>query len=277
MSESPTGQPAAVSEPPIPAQGITVELSFATVAAFDQALAVARKHPTCREFGEGKALRVRATYQFSELDALQELKEAAWELRQKRTWLDAHEIPWHEMAQLTHCFREYLHRPRREHCFFDGNFWSWWGCKYAVSNLSDRINVEWLTFGQLDSDGVWVLDKARIAEYVRGKIYSSFHRCPAFDEEYLNLLLESFPERIDPVADDRWRHVRNRQGEIVYVAPKDVGSAKKIALEMQERIRQQRGPDKVQENGKRAVPEDYFRPYRGTGGKKKGPLAKIFG
>jgi len=277
MSETTTGAAAAAAtEPAIPAKGITVELAYATVAAFDEAVAVARKHPTFREFGEGKGLRVRATYQFSELDALQELKEATWELRQKRCWLDGAEIAWHEMAQMTHCFREYLRRPRREHCFFDGNFWSAWGCKYAVSNLSDRINIEWLMMGKLDGDGAWVLDKERIAAYVREKLYSGFHRCPAFDEEFLNRALELFPERIDPIADDRWRHVRNRQNEIIHIGPKDVDAAKKIAFEMQDNVRAQRAGQKLGPDGKRPVPQEYFRPYS-EGPKKKGFLKKIFG
>ncbi|HXE75419.1 MAG TPA: hypothetical protein VNN18_07275 [Candidatus Xenobia bacterium] len=242
-------------------RGITVELEHATVAAFEQALAVVRQHPTCQEFGEGKTLRVRATYQFDELDALNEVKEAAWELRHKRCWIDGKEVPWHEMAEITYCFREYLRKPKRDHCFFDGNFWSNWGCKYAVCNLADRINTEWLTFGQLDGDGAWVFDKARIAERVRQRLHTSFHLCPAFDEEFLNHVLEVFPERVDPVADDRWRYVRNRQGQIIYVGPKDVDSAKKIVQELQEKVRQRRSGENVAENGKRPVPESYLRRY----------------
>jgi len=276
MSEAATGQAVATAEPAIPAQGITVEMSYATVAAFDEAVAVARKHPTFQQFGEGKGLRVRATYRFSELDELQELKEAAWELRQKRCWLDGQEIAWSEMAQMTHCFREYLRRPRREHCFFDGNFWSGWGCKYAVSNLSDRINIEWLMMGKLDGDGAWVLDKERIAAYVRGKLYTGFHRCPAFDEEFLNRVIEIFPERIDPIADDRWRHVRNRQNEIIHIGPKDVDAAKKIVFELQDKVRAQRAGQPVGENGKHPVPQEYFRTYS-EGPKKKSLLKKILG
>src|SRR3990170_3365841 len=148
----------AVVEPGIPEQGITVELAHATVAAFEQAV-----------------------------------KAAAWDLHHKRAWLHGAEIAWHQMAQLTHCFRELLRRPRREHCFFDGNFWSGFGCRYAIANLSDRINNEWLTFGRLEAGGVWVFDKARIAEHVRQHLYSGFQHCPAFDEEYFELFLELFP------------------------------------------------------------------------------------
>jgi len=253
-ASGPTAEPAS--------RGITVELGHATVAAFDQALAVVRRHRTYQEFGEGKTLRVRATYQFDELEALHELKEAAWELRQKRCWIDGHEVPWHEMAEITYCFRDYLRRARRDHCFFDGNFWSGWGCKYAVANLADRINTEWLTFGQLDGDGAWVFDKARIAELVRQRLHTSFHLCPAFDEVFLDHVLEVFPERVDPVGDNRWRHVRNRQGQIVYVGPKDVDSAKKIVQELQEKVRQRRAGENVAENGKRPIAESYFQIYR---------------
>ncbi|MBI2956888.1 MAG: hypothetical protein HYY26_06220 [Acidobacteria bacterium] len=276
MADEPQAASTATAEPAVPAQGITVELSYATVAAFEHAVAVARKHPSFQEFGEGKNRRVRVTYQMTELEALQELKEAAWELHHKRAWLEGNEIAWHEMAEMTFCFREYLQRPRRDHCFFDGNFWSGWGCKYAVANFSDRINTEWLTLGHLDSDGAWVFDKARVAAYVKEKLFRGYQHCPAFDVEYLELLLEVFPERIDPVEDNRWRHVRNRRGEILYVGPKDVDAAKKIVYELQEKVRQRRGADSVQPNGKRKLAADWFRRYQ-PAARKRSLWVKIFG
>lgn len=264
------------AEPSVPAQGITVELSYATVPAFQQAVEVARKHPTFQQFGEGKAVKVRVTYQLGELDALQELKDAAWELHHKRTWLQGTEIPWHQMAQLSHCLRELLRKPRREHCFFDGNFWSGFGCRYALANLTDRINSDWLGYGHLESGGVWVFDKPRIAEYVKKNLFSGFQHCPAFDTEYLEMFLEVFPERVDPVEDDRWRLLVNRQGETIGVGPTGADTAKKIVYELQEKIRQRRGPEKVQENGKRKLPAALFAPYQ-TAKKKKGILARLLG
>ena len=264
------------NEPAVPEKGVTVELTYATVAAFEQAVEVARKHPTFQQFGEGKALRVRVTYQLDELEALQELKEAAWDLHHKRAWLHGAEIDWHRMAQLTHCFRELLMKPRREHCFYDGNFWMGFGCRYAIANLSDRINNEWLTMGRLEPGGVWVFDKARIADYVKKNLYTGFQHCPAFDEEYLELFIELFPERVDPVEDDRWQLLKTRQGEIVGVGPTGVDTAKKIAYELQEKIRQRRGAEHTQENGKRKLPAALFAPYQPKK-KKKGLLARLIG
>ena len=276
MSE-PGKEASAAVEPGIPGQGLTVELAYATVLAFEQAVAVARRHPSFQQFGEGKALRVRVTYQLTELEALQELKEAAWDLHHKRAWLHGDEIAWHQMAQLSHCFGELLRRPRREHCFFDGNFWSGFGCRYAIANLSDRINNEWLGFGRQEAGGVWVFDKARIAEHVRNHLYSGFQHCPAFDEEYLELFFEVFPERVDPVEDDRWQLLKSRQGELIGVGPTGAEAAKKIVYELQEKIRQRRGAETTQENGKRKLPAALFAPYQTTGKKKKGLLARLLG
>lgn len=275
MSE-PAKEASAAVEPGIPEQGVTVELSHATVAAFDEAVAAARRHPSFQQFGEGKTLRVRVTYQLDELGALQELKDAAWDLHHKRAWLHGAEIAWHQMAQLTHCFGELLRRPRREHCFFDGNFWSGFGCRYAIANLSDRINNEWLMMGRVESGSVWVFDKARIAAHVRGHLYGGFQHCPAFDEEYLNLFLELFPERVDTVEDDRWQLLRNRQGEIIGLGPTGVDAARKIVVELQEKIRQRRGAGETQENGKRKFPAAWFAPHR-PAAKKKGLLARLLG
>lgn len=268
---------AAASEPAVPNQGITVEVSYATVAAFEQALEVARRRPTFQQFGEGKSLRFRVTYQMEELDALWEMKEATWELRHKRCWLHGNEVEWYEMARLTHCFREYLGRPRRDHCFFDSNFWNGFGCRYALANLSDRINNDWLGFGQLEPGGVWAFDKPRIAAYVRENIARAFHHCPAYDEEYLTLFLEIFPERVDPVEDDRWMLLRDRQGQVTGCGPASVDAAKKIVYEFQDKIRARRGADKVQENAKRRLPGQLFALYKPTPTKKKPLLTRLFG
>lgn len=262
-------------EPGVSLQGITVELSYAAVPAFAQALEVARKHPTFQEFGAGKSLRVRVTYPLDELDALQELKDAVWDLRHKRAWFHGAEMDWYEMAQLTHCFQEFVHKPRRDHCFFDGNFWSGFGCRYAIANFSDRISNEWLTYGRLESGGVWVFDRGRIADYVKQQLYRGYQFCPAFDEEYLERFLELFPERVDVVEDDDWRLLKNRQGETIGVAPREAGSAKKIVYQLQEKVRQRRGPDKVQENGKRKLPAALFKAYQPPPKKKKGLLARL--
>lgn len=262
---------------PIPAQGITVEIPYATVPAFQQAVEVARQHPTFQEFGEGKGSKIRATYQLNELEALQQLKDAVWELRHKRAWLHGEEIEWHRMAQMTHCFQEYLHRPRSDHCFFDGNFWSGFGCRYAIANLADRINNEWLSFGHLDSGGVWVFDKPRIAEHVKRNLYTGFQNCPAFDAEYLEHFLEVFPERIDAIEDDRWQHLKNRQGQIIGVGPKGLDAAKKIISELQDKICERRGRDRVQANGKRKLPAKVFAPYQKPRKRKKGLLARLIG
>ena len=264
-------------EPSVPERGVTLELSYATVPTFARAVEVARQRPTFQQFGEGKTLKVRVTYQLDELDALQDLKDASWDLHHKRAFLHGAEIAWHQMAELTHCFCELLRKPKRDHCFFDGNFWSGFGCRYAIANLSDRINNQWLTFGHLEAGGVWVFDKARIAEYVKKNLYSGFQHCPAFDEEYLQQFLEVFPERVDPVADDRWRLLHDRQGQTIGAGPTGVDTAKKIIYELQEKIRQRRGADKVQENGKRKLPAALFKPYQTTPKKKKGLLARLVG
>jgi hypothetical protein len=276
MSETLPSPTTGAAEPAVPGPGVTVEVSYASVAAFELAVAVARRHPTFQQFGEGKAARLRVTYQLDELDALKELKDATWDLHHKRAWLHGKEIAWHEMAQLTHCFRELLRRPRRDHCFFDGNFWSGFGCRFAVANLNDRINTEWLEFGRLETDGTWRFDKPRIAALVRERLYTGFQNCPAFDEEYLNLFLEEFPERVDPTEDRRWMLARTRDGQVVGCVPKDVENAKKILYEIQGRIRQRRGADKVQESGKKKLPAVLFAPYHPPK-KKKGLLARLMG
>lgn len=264
------------AEAVMPEKGITVELSYASVAAFDDMVAMARKHPTFQQIGEGKSTRVRVTYQLDELEALQEMKEAAWELRKKRVWLDGEEVEWYEMARMTYCFRELLRTPKPDHCFFDLNFWSGFGCRYAIANLSDRINNEWLGFGHLEEGGAWVFDKPRIAAHVKKNLRWAYQQCPAYDPEYLETFLEIFPERIDPAEDKRWMHLRDRENNIIGVGPPDVDNAKKIVHDLYAKVRERRGAEKVQVNGKRPVPPQFLRQYQAPK-KKKGLLARLVG
>lgn len=273
MSEKAAPVTAGVEEP-VPAKGITLEVSYATVPAFQHALELAQKHRSFRQFGEGKNLRIRLTYQLDELEALHEFKDATWELHHKRAFIHGNELAWAQMAQLTYCYRELLRRPRRDHCFFDGNFWNLWGCRYAVCNFADRINTEWLTFGRLEPDGTWVFDKARIAELVRKNLHQGFQFCPAYDEEFVDLALEVFPERIHPDEGTNWGYVPNRENQIIGVGPKDPGAARKMLYEFQEKIRQRRGPDQVTETGKRPLPG--LEPRAAAAAPKKGLLARLF-
>jgi len=238
----------------IPTPGITLEFSYAATPAFARTLERARQHPSFREFGAGTDLRVRVTYQFDEADAIQEIKRVSWDLHHKRAFIHHQEVTWAQMAQLTHCYWELIARRKRDHCFFDANFWNIFGCRYALANFSDRINNEWLTFGELTPDGAWTFDKARIAQAVHANLHQGFHHCPAFDPEFVALMLELFPAKVDPQQDSRWRYLHDRQGKVIGVAPKDVGTAKNLLYELQTKVRQQRGPEKVAATGKLPLP-----------------------
>jgi len=276
MAEETKPAPTSTNAEPIPTQGITFEFSYAPTLAFARTLERARQHPSSRQFGEDKNLHVRVTYQFDEIDAIQQIKSVSWDLHHKRVFLHGQEIAWTQMAQLTHCYWEHVSRHKRDHCFFDGNFWNVFGCRYALANLSDRINNDWLTFGHLDPDGAWVFDKARIVQRVNANFYSGFRHCPAFDPEFVTLVLELFPDKIDPKYDTRWRYLHDRRGKIIGVAPKTVATAKNLVYELQMKVRQQRGPEKVGATGKLRLPAELLRtPALGT--EKKSWLRRLLG
>ena len=264
-------------EEPIPTQGITLEFSYAPTPAFERMLEKARQHPSFRQFGEGRNLHVRVTYQFDEPDAIQQIKSISWDLHHKCAFIHGQEVAWTQMAQLTYCYREHVRRRKRDHCFFDGNFWNIFGCRYALANFSDRVNNEWLTFGDLGPDGAWVFDKARIAQRINANLYRGFHRCPAFDPEFVALILELFLDKIDPNRDTRWRYLHDRQGKIIGVTPKDVGIAKNLLYDLQMKVRQHRGPEKVSATGKLPLPAERPRTPASGRGKKKSWLRRLLG
>ncbi len=275
MPEESESAPVTAGDEPIPTPGITLEFSYAASPAFECTLQWARQHPSFRQLGAGKDLRVRVTYQFDESDAIQEIKRLSWDLHHKRAFIHGQEVTWAQMAQLTHCYWRHVTRQKRDHCFFDANFWNVFGCRYALANFSDRINNEWLTFGELTPDSTWVFDKARIAERVHANLYQGFHHCPAFDPEFVALMLESFPAKVDSKQDTRWGYLHDRQGKIIGVAPKDVGTAKNLLYELQAKVCQRRGVEKVAATGKFPLPAQPLRlPGSGTE-KKKSRLRRL--
>lgn len=261
----------------IPREGITLEFPYATIAAYERAVEVARKHPSFHQFGEGRAVRNRVTYSWRELAQLQEFKDAAWDLHQKRAYVNGVELRWEHMAQMTHCFYEKITRGKRDHCFFDGNFVSPFGCRYTLTNLADRINHEWLTYGSFDKEGVFHFDKPRIREHALDRVRrSSLHFCPAWDEEFLNVMVDVFPDQVNPDEDKRWRLMKTTKNQTIGVVSTGVDAAWKIVHELQEKVRQQRGPDKVAETGKLPVARIYW-PKHAARGKKKSLLERILG
>lgn len=258
-------------------QGITIEFSFSTNPAYEQAVAVARKQPSYQEVGDGAGARHRVHYSWQELAALQEMKHAAWELREKRAFVNGVELRWEHMAQMTNCFYEKVTRGKPGHCFFDGNFVSPFGCRYTLTNLTDRISSEWLSYGKFDSDGAFRFDKERIRAVAKERLRSSgIHFCPASDEEFLNRMVNVFPDRVHPSEDTRWRFMHTTKQENIGVVPVDINAAWSIVHELQARVREQRAAERTEETGKRTVPDAYALAGARSPA-KKGLLARLFG
>jgi hypothetical protein len=244
---------------------------------FERALAIARRHPSCREFGEGKNLRVRLHFRWTELQQVKEFKDAAWELHNKQAFLNGQEVKWETMAQVTWCFYERTTRRKEQHCFFDENFVNPWGCRYALANLDPRISCQWLQFGQLDGSGAFQFDRQRMRAWVSEHIQQGYHHCPAFDPEFTRMVADVFPEKIDPNDDGRWRYIQKPGQPISGVAPNGVGNAWKVAKELQSVIRARRGPDSVLPTGKRLIPPSFLPEQASSSLQKKSLFARIFG
>ncbi len=265
----------------IPREGITLEFAFSSHPACERALAIARKHPSCRELGEGANRRVRVHYQWTELSQLREFRNAAWELRHKRAFLEGQEIQWETMAQVTWCFEERINRQKEQHCFFDENFVNPWGCRYATAHLDARVNHEWLAFGRLDGDGVFHFDRERIRQWVNQHLQAGYHHCPAFDAEFTEMVMEIFPEKINPEEDRRWRRVQKSgqppEASGSGVVPSGVENAWKITRELQQAVRARRGPASLLATGKRPLPPVFGAEKPVGSPQKRSLFAKLFG
>lgn len=262
----------------VPREGITIEFSFSTNPAYEAAVATARKHPSYRQLGDGTGARHRAHYRWQELAQLQELKDVCWELREKRAYVNGIELRWEHMAQMTYCFYQKLTRGQRDHCFFDGNHVSPFGCRYTLTNLADRISNQWLTYGEFQPGGAFRFDKERIRALAKERLRSAgIHFCPAGDEEFLDTMVEVFPDQVNPDEDTRWRRMLTPKREVIGVVPVNVRAARDIVHELQGKVRARRGPGRVDETGKLPVPAIGRTEGRPERSKRKSLLEKLFG
>lgn len=197
-------------EAEIPSSGITIEFPYSSSLSFYFAVEEAKKHPAFRQFGEGKKVIYRVTYNHNEMEAAAKLAEYLKGWRSVVVYLDGSKTTWDSVISFAWCFkkRQASYKPEY-YCYGFENKWQHniWGC--INSQLNFREHDEWFCWGEfIDDRGTWRFDKNRIRRELERNLYP-YRFCPAFDEDKLKAVLDAFPIEVDPTKDKNWKFIES--------------------------------------------------------------------
>lgn len=168
-------------EPP-PTTTITIEFPFSTSQTFDFAVSEAAKHPSFKQFGEGKKAVYRVTYERSDLIAATELLEYLKGWRRRVVYVGEQKVPWDSVFGFLWCFQRKQGCFKPEYyCFGYENEWEFniWGCIQA--RLPFKEGAEWFCWGRFINDqGDWQFNKERICHEIQKNLHP-YRFCPALD------------------------------------------------------------------------------------------------
>lgn len=197
-------------ETEIPPFGITVEFPYSSSQSFDFAVEESKKHPSFKQFGEGKKVVHRVTYKQEEMEAAAKLAEYLKGWRTRVVYVDGKKTTWDSVFSFTWCFEKKQASYKPEfYCYGYENEWQQniWGC--INSQLSFRDRDEWFCWGEFtDKKGTWKFDKDRIRHELEKNLFP-YRFCPAFDEARLEAMLDAFPDEVNPIKDNNWKFVES--------------------------------------------------------------------
>lgn len=253
-ASSPASIPDLIELEPPPTFGITIEFPFSSSQSFDFAVAEARKHPSFKQFGEGK----KAIYRVSIPDQadLAELVELATQLkgwRSRVVYVNGEKVQWDSVFGFMWCYSSRATSfDATKYCF--GHFapsyqaqYNIWGCIQANMPFSDF--ADWFAFGKwVGENGDWEFDKERIRHELLVRLHN-VRMCPALRADLIQDALAAIPDRVNPKKDKGWKFVEDysygatitfnlfdgsSQDKVVYksVAPEGTDALKEILKRM---------------------------------------------
>lgn len=239
-----------------PESGITLEFMYSTAQSFEFAVECAKKLSNYVQFREGKKAIYRITADPSEIETTLELINHLKGWRKKSVYINGEKVAWDSVFQFVWCHeRKVSSFKPAMYCYGYENEWSLniWGCLNA--DMAFQENAEWLCWGKwINKKGDWKFDKERIGHYLQKSLYS-YRYCPALNLEYIEDVLKSFPDVVNPIRDKNWKFVEawgddNEKGLVVSidrfgykeeavmkgVAPRGLGALKELAKRMKNRF-----------------------------------------
>lgn len=185
-----------------------VEISFgySASARFEQAVSICKNIPTHETSGEGKNEQHRVKLPISEIELLINLWEQVGSWKSARMLINGQPATKSNLVYKgAGCFRSRLKAYNREqYCFGEQEYeFNIWGCKRLEMPINEW--AEWLQYGELDKQGVWHFDKARIQHELEVKIHEN-ELCPILNNQRVLETLNRLPDTIDPKTDKYWNY-----------------------------------------------------------------------
>lgn len=78
------------------------------------------------------------------------------------------------------------------------------GCKYSLTN---NCFNGWLTYGNLDSNNIFHVDKEKIKEIIIDRLNIDLQYCPALDMNEIMTNIDKLPNTINPLIDDTFDYL----------------------------------------------------------------------
>ncbi len=190
---------------------LTIEFNHSSSPRFKFALDEAKKHSSFIQLN--KTYQVTFTHKESELSY--RMSQFLKGLRNKKVFIDGKELPWDEVFHYCDCYtlRQLAYDPVK-YCTGDSRqfpAFNLWRCIQAMMPLSN--DTEWLRFGHFDLDETFIFDKKQIKHYLLSNTYK-YRFCPALRSDIMLMVLEAFPETVNPRIDKNWKYTEPLNREL---------------------------------------------------------------
>lgn len=198
-----------------PPTGVAIEFAESTGVSFPAALAAAKAAPEFQECLRGKKKWYLAAWpQGLLVDALA-LTSNLSGLRNKKITIDGENRDWDEMLGFSWCWeRRMASYEPKQYCFGQDHYNgpNLWGCQNLDLNWNEH--ADWLTYGKFVNQTNFRFDKDRIRHALEKGLHGC-RNCPAIREDYINKLLDAFPENVRVGKGHDWDYIECHGGRKV--------------------------------------------------------------
>lgn len=202
----------------------TVEITFtySTSANYQKAVDICQNLPTYKTTGEGKEMSHAISLPLTEIELIITIFDLVGNWKSASMLINGQR---ETKAALTRgclgCYRErQKSHNSTQYCFGENQYdLNIWGCKRLRMPLM-QWGEGWLEHGQLDGQGVWYFDKAKIQHELEVAIHENL-LCPVLKQASIIATLDKLPDTIDPKTDPHWEYrttYENVHGKVKHVA-----------------------------------------------------------
>lgn len=185
---------------------VNISFGYSSSPNYNTAVDLCTKLPSYTASGEDKEIRHSIALAITEIELLIKLYELVGGWKTSSMLINGQAAT--KSALVYHgagCFRSRQKAYNRQmHCFGEQESdFNIWGCK--------RLNMpfmwgKWLTYGQMNRQGVWFFDKDRIIHDIELAVHEN-GLCPVLDRSRILDTLDKIPDSVSPKSDPNWEYL----------------------------------------------------------------------